>query len=203
MPLIRLTRPRAVIAAALAALSISAAQASTINYTTLGTFAVASLNTGGVLVTGSNTVNVLNSNGLGVVGGAFDHTVDGAEYLEFSFAGLGSAIDLSYSVSSAGNLNGDGFVGMRTLSVFGVGGGLLGSFSQNYVGSFDVSALVGNAPIDHIRLQADVDTFRTSSITFTAQAISQQVPAPATPALMLAALAAGALLRRRRPAPTA
>ena len=150
---IRLTRPRAVIAAALAALSISAAQASTINYTTLGTFAVASLNTGGVLVTGSNTVNVLNLNGLGVVGGAFDHTVDGAEYLEFSFAGLGSAIDLSYSVSSAGNLNSDGFVGMRTLSVFGVGGGLLGSFSQNYVGPFDVSALVGNAPIDHIRLQ--------------------------------------------------
>ena len=71
---------------------------------------------------------------------------------------------------------------MRTLSVFGVGGGLLGSFSQNYVGSFDVSALVGNAPIDHIRLQADVDTFRPASITFTAQAVSQQVPAPATPA---------------------
>lgn len=203
MPLLCLTRPRAAIAAALAALSISAAQASTINYTTLGTFAVASLNTGGVLVTGSNTVNVLNLNGLGVVGGAFDHTVDGAEYLEFSFAGLGSAINLSYFVFGGGNLNADAFLASRTLSVFGVGGGLLGSFSQNDVGSFDVSSLVGNAPIDHIRLQADVDNFRPSSITFTAQAVAQQVPAPATPALMLAALGAGALLRRRRAAPTA
>ena len=186
----------AAIIGSLSAFFLSGAHATVIDYTALGTFTTASLNAGGVLVSGSNTINVLNLNGLGIVGGAFNDTVDGSEYVDFSFSGMGSAVNLSYLVTSAGNLNGDGLVGDRFLSVYGVGGGLLGTFSQNSGGSFNVSGLVANAPIDHIRLQANVDNFRLGSITFTAQAVST-VPEPATLALVAAAMGVGTLLRRR------
>ena len=42
----------------------------------LGTFTTPSLSTGGITVTGSAAVSVLNLNGLGIVGGSFGDSVD-------------------------------------------------------------------------------------------------------------------------------
>ena len=49
----------------------------TVDYTNLGpSFQTAALNSGGVTVTGSNLVNVLQGNGLGIVGGISDLDVN-------------------------------------------------------------------------------------------------------------------------------
>lgn len=195
----RLSRHFAALAVSCTALGLGAAHAATVSYTALGTFTTATVTTGGVTVTGSNTIHVLNLNGLGIVGGAFDNTVDGSEFLDFDFSGLGSAVNLSYFVGSAGNLDSDNVSGTRTLSVFGVGGTLLGNFSQEDTGLFDVSTLVGNTPIGRIRLQADVDSFRLGEISFDAQRVEPApVPAPATAPLLLAGLGVAAALRGRR-----
>src|SRR4051794_31969208 len=45
---------------------------------------LASLTLGGVTVTGSNTLNLLEQNGMGVVGG-FNFEVDDVEWVEFHF----------------------------------------------------------------------------------------------------------------------
>ncbi len=73
----------------------------------------------------------------------------------------------------AGNSNGNGFLGERILSIFGVGGGSLGTFNQDAGGAtFQVSSLVSNAPIESFRLtSAGVDDFVVADIQFTSQAV--------------------------------
>ena len=56
------------------------AQGVTVDYRTLGTFATPSLSQGDITVTGSGDVNVLNLNGLGIVGGFTNNTLDGGTY---------------------------------------------------------------------------------------------------------------------------
>src|SRR5262249_44021681 len=115
--------------------SMATGNSVTVDYRNLGTFTTPALVQGGVTVTGSADVNVLNLNGLGIVGGTFDDTVDGNEFIDFDF-GFGVS-GVAYYVNSAGNLNGNGTVGDRTLEAFGVGGASLGRVPQSGTGSFD------------------------------------------------------------------
>jgi hypothetical protein len=124
----------------------------------------------GVTVTGSDNLNLSNRNGLGIVGGTSNLNVDTNEFVNFDFAV--PVTDLSYVAGSAGNSNGNGLVGERTLSAFGVGNISLGSFIQNGAGISQVSTLVGNTPVESFRLTSPgFDDFRVRDITFTPQAV--------------------------------
>ena len=138
----------------------------TVDYTNQGTSTTASLDLGGLTVTGSGTVNVLNLNGLGVVGGLFDNDVDGTEYLRFSVNG-GAAADVSYLVSAAGNLNGNGVGGEATIEAFDHAGTSIGTRVVSGVGTKDVSALFANLPIRAFIATANVDNFRVGSAAYT------------------------------------
>jgi hypothetical protein len=153
------------------------AQGVTVDYLNIGTFQTTELDQGGITVTGSSTVSVLNLNGLGIVGGSSDDSVDGLEVIEFSF-NSGSALNLSYFIDNADDTNFDDVFGERTLEAFGVGGASLGEIRQTDIGDFPVSALFSNVPIERFTLTSFiVDRFRVGSVTYSA------VPIP--PALWL------------------
>jgi hypothetical protein len=135
------------------------------DFTTLGTFQTPSLDVGGIVVTGSANINVLNLNGLGVVGGIFDDTIDGSEFLEFSFS-AGIALEVSYDVSSAGNQDGDGTAGDAILEAFDVGGTSLGTVAVSGSGTLDVSGMFGNVPLSAFKVTADVDNHRISKVRY-------------------------------------
>ena len=107
---------------------------------------------------------LLNLNGLGIVGGISNFAVDGSEFVDFAFAR--PVIDVTYSVSAQGNLDGDGSVGERVLEAFGADGSSLGTVNQSSSDSA-VTALFGGQPISRFRLQADVDNHRIGSVTYT------------------------------------
>ena len=73
----------AVSALLLTVLTATNAHAAFVSFSDDGTFQAASVTEGGVTVTGSSTVNVLNFNGLGVVGGVLNDRVDDGEFLDF------------------------------------------------------------------------------------------------------------------------
>jgi hypothetical protein len=135
------------------------------DYTALGSFQTSSLDSGGIVVTGSANVNVLNLNGLGVVGGIFDDTIDGSEFLKFSFSS-GVALEVSYEVSSAGNQDGDGLAGEAILEAFDVGGASLGTVAVSGTGTHDVSGLFGNAGLSAFRVTAVADNHRISKVSY-------------------------------------
>lgn len=131
----------------------------------MGTSVVTNLDFGSVVVTGSADLNLLNFNGLGVVGGLFNNTVDSNEWVRFDFAT--SATVVSYFVGSAGNQDGDGTVGDSFIEGFAIGGASLGSVPNNGSGVFDVSALFGGVPLSAFTVTADVDNLRIGSVTYT------------------------------------
>lgn len=135
-----------------------------VNYTNQGTFTAASLfDPPGVTVTGSNTINVLNLNGLGIVGGVNDNTVDGSEWIEFTFDHPSTAT--TYFVPSAGNQDGDGFVGEAFVQAWDEGGVSLGINPVNGVGNFDLNAMFGaGVRITRFRATANVDNFRVGNV---------------------------------------
>lgn len=138
------------------------------DYTNQGTFTSATLydDPPGITVDGSNTINVLNFNGLGIVGGVNSNTIDGSESIEFTFDDPSAAT--TYFVSSAGNGNGDGFVGAAFLEAFDEADASLGTTNVNGTGSFDVNALLGtNARITRFVVTANVDNLRISTVTVT------------------------------------
>jgi len=68
-------------------------------------------------VTGSANINVLNLNGLGIVGGNDANGVDRAEFIRFS-VDTGAASAVSYFVGTWGNLDGDGLGGEAIIEAF-------------------------------------------------------------------------------------
>ncbi|HND54590.1 MAG TPA: hypothetical protein PLV92_19395, partial [Pirellulaceae bacterium] len=142
-----------------------------ISFTNLGTFTTASLSTNGVTVTaddGANpaTVNVLNLNGLGVVGGAFSNTVDGSEALLFDFGG--TLMDqVVWFVSSAGNLNGNGTVGDATVEAWDRFGNSLGVVAINGSGNHDLRSVFGPIEFTKFRVRANVDNHVVASLSVT------------------------------------
>ena len=137
-----------------------------VDYTNLGTFQAPMLYNGaaGVTVTGSGLINVLNLNGLGIVGGAFDNTIDGNEWIQFQFDSPSATT--RYFVSSAGNQNGDGMVGAATVEAFDDMGASMGVIPVSGAGQFDLDALFGTGDrISRFVVTANVDNHRISSMS--------------------------------------
>lgn len=136
-----------------------------VDYTNDGTFTQAMLYDlpPGVRVTGSNTVNVLNLNGLGIVGGNNNNTVDGNEWIQFTFDY--PSLSTQYFVTSAGNIDLDGFVGEAVIEAFDEADLTLGMVMVNDSGSKNLDALYPGARITRFRVTAMVDSFRVGSVS--------------------------------------
>jgi hypothetical protein len=119
-----------------------------------GSFSTPSFTEANVTVTGSADVNLFQSNGLGIVGGASDLLVDGFEYVDFTFTT--PVINATYRLDTfACTANGGSCIGgLRWIEAFTPGGVSLGSIQTS---GFDsaVSSLFGNVPIGRFRLTHD------------------------------------------------
>ena len=172
-------------------LGTNGAQAVTVDYYNIGTFQTPSLHEGGVTVTGSANVNVLNLNGLGIVGGLDDNTIDGAGHESISFLFDTPAKDVTYFVNIAGNTNGDGLTGETLLTAYGTGG-YLGDIAVISAGTKNVSALFGNVPISSFAVSLNTaDYIRIASVGY------NPVPLPGAMWLLGSGLAGLFGLRRR------
>lgn len=185
------------VAACLVALPVAglgfAADALTVSFTDDGTFSAPSVTEGIVTVTGSADVNVLNFNGLGVVGGVSDDSVDIGESLTFTF----SVPVTDVSLGRLGAATGDQF----TLDGFDANGGTLGPADTAVDVGFtiDVSGTLGNVPLTSFTIATIGGTFaRFSSVTFTEAPVTGAVPLPLPALLLLSGLAGLALGARRR-----
>jgi hypothetical protein len=189
-----LTAAATTAAAGLAAPS-APASAATINYSNLGTFQTPALDIGGVTVTGSADVNVLNLNGLGIVGGFFDHSVEHEEVISFTFND-DPAEDVAVTLSArivGGILEAD-------VTGYDADGLSLGTVSTSLFTSpgGDISARFGGVPLSRFDIEltqpdsssSNGDLLRVFSLSFT------PVPEPASAALLGAT--AGVLAFRRR-----
>ncbi|MFV2058332.1 MAG: hypothetical protein ACC707_17840 [Thiohalomonadales bacterium] len=128
------------------------------SFSNIGTFTTSLLDLGNVAIAGTpGNINVLNLNGLGVVGGSSDVNVDSGESIAFSFNR--PALIVSYSVSSAGNGDADGLVGEAFIEAFAMDKTSLGTADVNGVGTFDVSQMFGNVPITSFTVTAYADNF--------------------------------------------
>ena len=146
----------------------------TIDFTAMGTFTAPLLENSGVSITASQspgvsgTLNLLNLNGLGVVGGVFSDSIDTSEGVRIDFYPLGSgpAFEVIYIVGSAGNQNGNGTAGDAFVEGFGVSGGSLGIVPVSGTGEINVSALFGNEVLSAFEIRANVDGHRIGSMQY-------------------------------------
>jgi len=177
-------------------------------FTNIGTFTTTSLEaptiTEDVVITGSNAsgpavINVLNQNGLGVVGGFSDVFVDyiGSETIVFDFqaspGNSGNALGISFTVPGAGQDNNSGMTngigGDAELEVFGANGASLGIVLINNIGIKNVSSLFGNVPISRYTVKAiQGDFFRVESLTYTMECAPDPIPTMGQWGLFLLAL---------------
>ena len=143
------------------------AAAVTSDYSNIGSFQTSALARDGVTEPDSADINVLGLNGLGIVGGLNDDTVDSTEFIQFGFY-AGTAISV-YT-------NFDGIVGERILEAFDTSGVSPGTVSQSSSGLFGVTALLGNVAISRFMLTSPGrDTFRVNRVTYNAVPISATV----------------------------
>ena len=140
-------------------------------FTGLGSFTAPQLNVGGVIVTADDgmspaDVNVTALNGLGVVGGAANISVDSSEALHFAFAGV-LPTSVSYSVASAGNRNGNGTLGDSFAEAFDAQGTSLGVVAVHEAGCHDLDTLFGaSQTYSAFQVRADADTLIISGVNY-------------------------------------
>jgi hypothetical protein len=150
-------------------LSAVNAQGETVNFGGLGTYRTARFQQPGLSLTPEVNLpllNVLNFNGLGVVGGTHDTTLDPGESVLFSFSSL--ATDVSYSVQFGSDGDTDGQFAEASVEGYGAGGTLLGVGIVGSLGVQDVSSLFGDAPLSAFRLHTrDGDRQRIPAMSFT------------------------------------
>ncbi len=158
---------------ALLALIAAPAKSDTVDYSTVGNVQTATFNHGGITVTGSNTLNIFTFNGIAVLGGISDVTIDSTESVSWAF-NTGAAINVSYDVVAAHNSGDcpplpDNRVGDRVLEAFDVSGSSLGTAFQSGVDPFfPVSGQFGNVPISRFTLTSPgCDNFRVIRVHFT------------------------------------
>ncbi|MBL8857031.1 MAG: hypothetical protein JNL28_00815 [Planctomycetes bacterium] len=155
--------------ALLAALPNTSAASVTVSFSSMGTVTTPMLNFPDGAITGDNgvsaaDVHMLNLNGLGVVGGSANTTVDGAEGLHFQFTSV--VVDVRYFVQLGNNLNGNGLVGESTIEAF-VGATSLGTVPVNSTGWKAVSTLFGGVGITRFTVRANVDGVRIGALEYT------------------------------------
>ena len=137
----------------------------TVSFDDQGTFQTASLALGGLTVSGSGEVQVRRSSGLGVVGGASDEVVDGSEFLRFSID-AGGATGVTYSVTFAGNLDGDALAGESTIEAFDPDGDSLGVVSVDGMGVANLTTAFGDKSIGAFVVRADGDSVRIEQVVY-------------------------------------
>jgi hypothetical protein len=138
------------------------------DFTDLGSFTTAQLDVGEVIVTADDgsaaaAINVLDGNGLGVVGGVGDAAVDSTEALRFEFETAPALV--SYSVASASNLNGNGTVGDSFVEAFDANGSSLGTVAMSGAGCFDLDTLFSTSnSYSAFEVRADTDGLIISGV---------------------------------------
>ena len=135
------------------------------NYTNIGTFQADTVSERSTMVTGSSDVNVLTLNGLGIIGGANNNTVDGTESIRFDFD-ISPVSAVSYFVPIAGNVDGDGTAGDATVEAFDRMGTSLGTMPVTGAGTTSVSTMFGDEPLSAFVVTAAVDNFRIGRATY-------------------------------------
>ena len=152
----------------LAAVPLSGAASVTVDFSSMGTVTTPVLNFPDGNITGANSggpadVHMLNLNGLGIVGGGSNSTVDGTERMRFQFSAL---VDSTrYFVQLANNLNGNGLVGESTIEAF-VGATSLGTVAVNSTGWKNVTTLFGGAAISSFVVSANGDGVRIGALEY-------------------------------------
>ncbi len=186
--------------AALATVAVFAAGAASaapvnISFSSAPTQSGASLTFEDVTITGSDTVYNLFLNGLGIV----NSVVSNGQSITFSFSQLVDNVSISIGVAGGGSAGVT--AGLRTVDVFDNLGNLLGSEGQSLTGTFDISAIAGGASLSSFTMTASpTTTFRITQLSYELAPMPEApapIPLPAGAPLLLGALGALALIRRR------
>lgn len=164
----------------------------TIAFTDDGTFTAPFYDESDVRVSGSGTLNLLELNGIGVVGGVSDNAVDTGEFLDVEITNGLLFESFIFTSSIVGNLDG-GDIDSFFIEGFRADGTSIGTFDffdsgEGFISNEYVS-LLGGEPVERFRVASRGDLFRLSSLTITT------VPAPGAAALASSVLV---LARRRR-----
>jgi hypothetical protein len=140
----------------------------TLYFDNQGTYRTARFQQAGVSVTPEVNLpllGLLNLNGVGVVGGSSDTTLDPGESLLFRFSSPATAV--SYFVGWAFNGDGDLSLGEASVEGYGADGTLLGVAAIAESGPQDISGLFGNTPLSAFRVHTrDNDRQRISAVSF-------------------------------------
>jgi hypothetical protein len=140
----------------------------TVGFGALGTFRTSVLDQSGLHLTpgvGMPLAYFVNANGVGVVGGSGDSTLDPDESLLFSFTSPVSGV--SYSVQFATDADADGLFAETWVEGYGADGKLIAVGTLSGVASKDVSGLFGGVPLSAFRVHMkDNERMRISGVTF-------------------------------------
>jgi PEP-CTERM motif len=183
------------IAAVVLSTNADTSHAINVNYDPL-VFDQPSYSQSGVTASGSaNVISVNNLNGLAIKGGESDFSVNNPETISFTFAGGATNVELSYDV--IGGLD----TANSDIEAFAPGGGSLGTLTIDlFVVGYPtpVSLLYANVPIESFTLSPLTTNKNNVSTGFRVQAISWQIPEPATLALASLGLMGMGWRRRRQ-----
>ncbi len=145
-----------------------ATHAETVTFHDRGTYRTARFQQMSVSVTPEVNLpllGLLDLNGLGVVGGSSDTTLDPGESFFFQFSTPATAV--SYFVGLGVNGDGDNQIAEASVEGYGADGTLLGVAAVASIGLKDVSALFGNAPLSAFRVHTrDNDRQRIAAVSF-------------------------------------
>lgn len=157
--------------------SVAYGNSITVDFTNQGSFQAVGWQQGVLTVTGSNTLNFLQYNGVGVVGET-DSAVDPGESVFFLFSSPANYVRLFNG--AIGNVNG---IKYRTakIQVFGVDGVLIGTaVGVEPTPWIVISELFDNAPITSFSVLATEDLYRFSAIEF-----ALSVPEPKAASMLI------------------
>ncbi|MCQ9376270.1 hypothetical protein NMQ14_18650 [Methyloversatilis sp. XJ19-13] len=153
-----------------------------VDFTEQGTFQAESFQQGPLTITGSDQLNFLQLNGLGIVG-QIDHAIDPGEFVVFSFSSPVNFVKLING--SIGNPSGIKF-NTANIEAFGIGGISLGTLSGVEPSpSIVVSGLFGDALITSFSVMATEDIYRFSALEY---ALASAVPEPDSGWMMMGGL---------------
>jgi len=152
-------------------LSYNSGAPETIGFHDKGTVSTAKFRASGLTVRpelNPTLLNLVQYNGLGVVGGTLDSAVDPGEAVWFEFDV--PAIDVSYYVQFAQDTNGNGQFGESEVEGYGVDGVWLGTAHVDGVGSKNISAAFAGQALTGVRVRPS-ERIRIYSLSYTPLAL--------------------------------